>query len=303
MVRSFYPSGMPGSTPGSVPFGREPGKLEAAVASRAMSDLLPRESGFLERDGERLYWESVGEGEAVVLSHGAGGNHAVWFQQVPVFARHRRVITWDHRGFGRSTATGGPTTPTLAAGDLLALLDHLGVGQADLVGQSMGGWTALRAAIEAPNRVRRLVLSNTPGGIRTEALEQAWRSVSTDGFQQEMLGRHAALADSFGDRDPTHAYLYQLLGGFGEVELPKIAAGLVTEGTDRSELENLACSVLFTTGTHDGLFSPDLIRATAPLVPGARVHEFPDAGHSPYFEVPTAWNAVVGEFLGIPVER
>ena len=42
----------------------------------------------------------------------------------------------------------------------------------------MGGWTALRAAIEAPNRVRRLVLSNTPGGIRTEALEHAWRSVS-----------------------------------------------------------------------------------------------------------------------------
>ncbi len=261
---------------------------------------IRRETGFLERDGERVYFEDVGEGDALVLCHGAGGNHAVWFQQVPVFARHRRVIAWDHRGFGRSTAHGGPTTPALAADDLLALLDHRGIGQADLVGQSMGGWTVLRVALRNAARVRRLVLSNTPGGIQTPALEEAWRQLGAGSLDApDALGRHPALAESLGERRPELAYLYQALSRFGEPDLGKIAPSLVTSVVGREELTQLSCPVLFTTGTEDALFPPELIRATAALVPGARVEEL-DTGHSPYFERAGAWNRVVGDFLGIP---
>src|SRR5262245_1918863 len=105
---------------------------------------MQRANGFTESEGERIYWECVGTGEpALVLCHGAGGNHAVWYQQVPVFARHRRVITWDHRGFGRSSAHAGPTRPELGVRDLAAVLAAAGAtGAIDLVGQSMGGWTA-----------------------------------------------------------------------------------------------------------------------------------------------------------------
>ena len=122
---------------------------------------IRREFGTLDHDGERLYWECAGDGDAsaLVLCHGAGGNHAVWYQQVPVFAETRRVLTWDHRGFGRSTARKGPTTPALAVGDLEALLDHLEIERCDVVGQSMGGWTALGFAVANPGRVRRLVLA------------------------------------------------------------------------------------------------------------------------------------------------
>jgi pimeloyl-ACP methyl ester carboxylesterase len=263
-----------------------------------MSDLLSREIGFLERDGERLYYESVGNGDALVLCHGAGGNHAVWFQQVPFFARSRRVITWDHRGFGRSTARGGPTTPALAAENLGALLDHLGVGRADLVGQSLGGWTVLRFALDQPSRVRRLVLSNTPGGIETPELREAWQSqLASVGFGRPTLGAHPALAPDFAEEDPARAYLYQMLGGFGEPDLAKIAPSLLTTSVGRPELAGLACPALFTTGPHDGLFPPPLIRATAALVPGARVEEIAGAGHSPYFERPDLWNRVVADFL------
>ena len=263
-----------------------------------MSALLPRETGFLERDGERIYWESVGSGDALVLCHGAGGNHAIWFQQVPVFARERRVITWDHRGFGRSTAIGGTTTPALAAADLVALLDHLRIGQADLVGQSMGGWTVLRTALDHPNRVRRLVLSNTPGGIETDGLKEAWKTIGPGFLAAEVLGRSSAFADAFGDSDPALAYLYQMLGRFGEPDMAAIAPGMVIAMVSRPELTALSCPVLFTTGDRDGLFPPALIRETAGLVPGSRVHEFAGAGHSPYFEMPGAWNEVVGGFLG-----
>lgn len=265
-----------------------------------MSDLLPRESGFLERDGERLYWESVGSGHAVVLSHGAGGNHAIWYQQVPVLARSRRVVSWDQRGFGRSTALGGATTPALAAADLVALLDVLDIGQADLVGQSLGGWVVLRVALDHPNRVRRLVMSNTPGGIETKALDEAWTTIRPGFLAGEVLGRSAAFADAFGDAEPARAYLYQMLGRFGEPDMAAIAPGLMIARVARPELAKISCPVLFTTGDQDRLFPAALIRETAALVPGARVHEFTGAGHSPYFEMPDAWNAVVGEFLGIP---
>jgi pimeloyl-ACP methyl ester carboxylesterase len=270
-----------------------------------MASDLPRQNGFLERDGERLYFECIGqkvrgpEGRNFVLAHGAGGNHAVWFQQVPFFARYGRVITWDHRGFGRSTAVGGPTTPALATADLLALLDHLDVGQADLVGQSMGGWASLRLTLDQPSRVRKLVLANTPGGIATPELDEAWKGLGSGFLAAEALGRSPALAADFADRDPERAYLYQLLGGFGEPDLARVAPGLVTARVERKELAQLRCPVLFVTGDRDTVFSPALIRASAALVPGARLEEIAGAGHSPYFEDPDAWNRGVAAFLGL----
>ena len=53
-------------------------------------------------NGTEIYYETHGKGPAIVFAHGVGGNHSVWFQQVPYFARNRQVITFDHRGFGRS---------------------------------------------------------------------------------------------------------------------------------------------------------------------------------------------------------
>jgi 3-oxoadipate enol-lactonase len=61
--------------------------------------------GFIESDSEQIYFESWGDGaETVVLAHGLGGSHAVWYQQVPFLAQQYRVVTWDQRGFGRSTS-------------------------------------------------------------------------------------------------------------------------------------------------------------------------------------------------------
>ena len=259
-----------------------------------------RTNGFTDSEGERIYYESVGDGEsALVLCHGAGGNHAVWYQQVPVFARHRRVITWDHRGFGRSTARGGPTRPELAVRDLGAVLAAAGVaGPIDLVGQSMGGWTALGFALAEPARVRRLVLADTPGGIMTPELVAALRTLGPSPLTAEgVLGRHPALGASLVARDPARAYLYQMLGAFGEPELPKIGAALFGTVVVDFALAALPDRVLFVVGAEDGLFPPAAIRASAAKIPGARVVEIPDAGHSAYFEQPEAWNRAVADFL------
>jgi pimeloyl-ACP methyl ester carboxylesterase len=263
---------------------------------------IHRTTGFCETDGERIYYESVGDGEpTLVLCHGAGGNHAVWYQQTPVFGRHRRVISWDHRGFGRSSARGGATRPELAVRDLGAVLGAASVsGPIDLVGQSMGGWTALGFTLAEPVRVRRLVLADTPGGIMTAELVAALRSIGPRPLTATgVLGSHPALGASLVARDPARAYLYQMLGAFGEPELATIAPALFGTLIADERLAALTDRVLFVVGSEDALFPPAAIRASAAKVPGACVIEIPDAGHSPYFEQPEAWNRAVAEFLGI----
>ena len=92
---------------------------------------------YLELPYARIYYETHGlkaahGTRAIVFAHGAGGNHASWFQQVPFFSRAHRVITFDHRGFGQSADTNGQGRGSFV-NDLRALLDHLGVQKASLV--------------------------------------------------------------------------------------------------------------------------------------------------------------------------
>ena len=75
--------------------------------------------GFLETQGESIYFESYGEGETILLGHGAGGSHASWFNQVPILAQDYHVVTWSQRGFGRSTNTQNKASPSAAAEDIL----------------------------------------------------------------------------------------------------------------------------------------------------------------------------------------
>jgi 2-succinyl-6-hydroxy-2,4-cyclohexadiene-1-carboxylate synthase len=280
-------SGVPGGAVSDVPRGAASG--------------LPRATGFLARDGERLYYEVCGSGPDLVLCHGAGGNHAVWFQQVAWFAaRGRRVTSWDQRGFGRSSDRAEQAGPAAATADLRALLDHLEIARADLVGQSMGGWAALGTALAEPARVRRLVLADTLGGAAPPGLaEQIRRIVTQLAAPPAQLGLHPAIDASLAARDPALAHLYQMLGGFGEPDLARVAPRLWATQHGADALARLDLPVLFVVGTRDPLFPPALVREAAALLPDARVVEVEGSGHSPYFEDAAAWNAAVAEFLEV----
>jgi pimeloyl-ACP methyl ester carboxylesterase len=266
-----------------------------------VSRAIPRRAGFLERDGERLYYEDAGQGEPLVLCHGMGGNHAVWFQQVACFAASRRVISFDHRGFGRSSDRGGRSGPEVAVQDLAALLDELEIAKTDLVGQSMGGWTALGFALSRPAAVRRLVLADTLGGIELAPVAEVASPARRPSLEPPAwLGRHPALDDAFGARDPARAHLYQMLGGFGDPDLAAILPRLVGCRRKREELAALTLPVLFVVGERDPLFPPEVVHRAAAMLPAARMVEIAGTGHSPYFEDPGAWNAAVAAFLSEP---
>lgn len=254
------------------------------------------QSGFVEHDGEQIYFESVGTGDPVVLSHGSGGNHAVWYQQVPVLAQNYRVVTWDQRGFGRSTNVKKQANPARAVQDLEALLTHLGITRAHLVGQSMGGWAVMGFALKHPDRVRSVVLADTIAGIFTPEAARAAESVlQRPGPDQLPITQHPGLSDALGARDPAKAFLYRQIGGPSP---PGLREKLFQTSYALDDIRRLRFPVLLIVGADDQTFPPAAIQSIAAEIRGATVMVLPDAGHSPYFETPDAWNEVVMKFLG-----
>jgi aminoacrylate hydrolase len=111
-------------------------------------------------DGE-LYYDVSGEGPPLVFAAGLGGLGSFWQPHVEAFASRFTVITYDHRGSGRSTKSPAPYTIEGMGQDVLALLDHLNVESVQLVGHSTGGVIGQRLASRFPARIERLVLSST----------------------------------------------------------------------------------------------------------------------------------------------
>ena len=121
---------------------------------------LPGSSGFLPVHGGNLYYEVEGAGDALVLVHGGLGSLRMWDFQAQALADSYRVIRCDLRGFGRSTTE---HVEFAYWADIAALLDHLGVDRAHVVGQSIGGKVALDLALARPACVA--TLTSVAGGI------------------------------------------------------------------------------------------------------------------------------------------
>ncbi|WP_104532031.1 alpha/beta fold hydrolase [Streptomyces natalensis] len=119
-------------------------------------------------DGHLAY-RDTGAGRPLVLLHGGFLDHRMWDDQVPVLASDHRVIAPDARGHGESSNASAPFRPT---DDLAALLRHLDVGPATLVGLSMGGAIAVDTALEHPELVSALVISGV--GTSEPEFQDPW---------------------------------------------------------------------------------------------------------------------------------
>lgn len=119
-------------------------------------------SGYADVNGIKLYHEIYGQGEPLVLIHGGLttiGEMQGWVQPL---ATTRQVIAVEMQGHGRTADTDRPMSFATMGNDIAALLDHLRIRKADLVGHSFGGASAIPAAIQHPDRVRRLVVISSP---------------------------------------------------------------------------------------------------------------------------------------------
>src|SRR5690349_2560345 len=117
----------------------------------------------------RLHVESEGDGPALVLAHGFGGSARNFAGQARAFRDGHRVVRYDARGHARSDAPDDAAayTPETFVGDFVRVLDGAGVTEAVVGGLSMGAGTALRFALERPERVHGLVLAAFPPAATT----------------------------------------------------------------------------------------------------------------------------------------
>jgi pimeloyl-ACP methyl ester carboxylesterase len=113
---------------------------------------------YADVNGLSLYYEEHGSGEPLVLLHGGISAGEMFGAILPELAAQRRVITVDLQGHGHTADVDRPLRPETMADDIAALVEHLGLAQADVMGYSLGGLVALRTAIQHPQLVRRLVL-------------------------------------------------------------------------------------------------------------------------------------------------
>jgi pimeloyl-ACP methyl ester carboxylesterase len=117
---------------------------------------------YLMLDNVRMHYLMSGEGPPITLLHGAALTlETNWSNQIPVFSRTHRVIAVDLRGHGRTNNPSTALSQAVFATDVINLLEKLQVPQTHLIGFSMGGMTALRIALNAPQLVKSLILCST----------------------------------------------------------------------------------------------------------------------------------------------
>jgi len=253
--------------------------------------------------GARLAYEVTGDGPAVVFVHGFGLDMRMWDPQAANLASRFRVLRYDCRGFGASGPF-DPAVPYTHAGDLLALLDHAGIGQAVLAGLSFGGRIVLQAALSAPDRVAGLVLldavlDGVPWDPESAAgLEEAARQARDHGL---LAGREAWLAHPLfaaaRQRPGLGGLLAQMVAGYPGQHWTGSDPHLVTGPPLIDALPDFAVPSLVVVGERDVPCFREMSAVLARRLPGARQEVIAAAGHMVNLEQPAAVNALLGGFL------
>ena len=244
--------------------------------------------------GESLYFERHGEGPALVLAHGIGGNHAAWFQQIAVLSQSYDVITFDHRGFGRSSDVDQRGRGAFVD-DLAALLDHLELQRCVLVGQSMGGGTCVGFAARHPQRVAGLVLADTLQGLsEPPEVRQIMATARAQNAPLTQLER--VLSEATRAQRPALAVLYSQIASFNTRDRHNLG-GEFAPLLAPEALGSLGFPTLFIVGADDRLFPPPAVHAMQTYVPNSFYVEVSESGHSAYFEQAEVFNDAILSFL------
>lgn len=244
-----------------------------------------------------IHYMEAGAGPATLWVHGAGGTAAIWWQQAEHFAKSHRFIAYDQRGYGQSACDMSQVTVDALVPDALAVMDAAQTPSAAVICQSIGGWTGIGLALQAPERVERLVLSSTMAGINHLP---AIASVMASNDKLDERGPVSIVIgpDVFAE-NPFKAYLYQQASAFNDsFDRSKLGSFFSANNlVPLEDLEKVTCPVLVISGENDILWPPQTLEAIVEALPDARQEIIKGSGHSPYFERPDIFNGLVEDFL------
>lgn len=288
-----------------------PAKLAYATADATFASAGYMEGTATLENGAMHHWVG-GSGPPVVLLHGFGGNAAIqWDRQARGFAREHTVVMPDLLFFGDSTTDRPERSPEFQAQTVVQLLDHLGIDEpVDVVGVSYGGFVAWGIAAMYPDRVRRVVIVDSPGPVYTAAdMQRALDHFGVARVHDLLLPRspedvRRVLSVVKDPPPPIPRWaLADVLRAFtrvdrgAQVELMDALAGRL--GTDPAAVPSPTQPTLLVWGAEDRLFPVDIAdRLAEHIGANARLHVIDGTAHGPNKFAAREFNRVVRAFLG-----
>lgn len=235
----------------------------------------------------------------LLLSNSLAADLTMWDDQIGWLTRTHRVLRYDTRGHGQSTAPQGPYSFDRLVADMVALLDHVRVEQTDVMGLSLGGMTALGLGLSHSARVSRMVVCDARADAPPPFV-QSW----DDRIAAIRAGGMAAIADGtlarwFTPAAPPSApeRARAMILGTSPTGYEGCAAAL--KGLDYlRHLGGMAVPVLYVVGAEDMGAPPAAMRAMADATPGSAYAEIPATAHVPNMENPAAFAAAIGDWFG-----
>jgi len=259
----------------------------------------------IEVNGININYAVHGQGPELILIHGFGGNLTYWEPQVRAFSQKFRVITFDQRGCGQSGQPQFGFRIDDLVEELHQLMIALKVAKAYLLGFSQGGAIALLTAVEHPEMVRALVMSNSSlefaAAVTREQKEMAANMMAL--LEKDGITRFAEMFTNMNfspglkERTPAvwDGYYRMLLRGRPETLIGIIKAGLEAPPPP-PDLTKIKCPVLFIQGEYDSMVTPERRKRAYESIIGSQLVTFP-VGHATAAEAPEEFNRVVLEFL------
>ena len=266
------------------------------IAAEVSAQPAPARETYAELQGVRLWFRDTGgSGTPVVLLHANTGSSRNWDYQIPAFtAAGYRVIAYDRRGWGRSTAT-PDAQPGTAADDLHALMKYLGVNRFHLLGTAGGGFVAFDYALSFPEELRSLVVANSIGGMQDTDYLELGRRLRPPQFD--------ALPPELRELGPS----YRAANPDGTARWVELERGSRQAGTTAqpyrnrmtfSLLETMKVSTLLIAGGADMYAPPPLLGLFTARIRNSESLILPDVGHSGYWEQPEVFDRAVLDFIG-----
>ncbi|HEV7907763.1 MAG TPA: 3-oxoadipate enol-lactonase [Pseudonocardiaceae bacterium] len=240
------------------------------------------------------------DGEVVVLSGSLGSDVRMWDPQVqPLTEAGFRVVRYDHRGHGGSPVPQGPYDLADLGGDVLALLDRLGVDRVHWVGLSLGGMVGMWLAQNHPQRLGGLVLFCTSAELGPA---QMWadraRLVRAEGTQAvAVAGVQRWLTDGYRAAHPDRVAHLESMVAATPAEGYASCCGAIERMDLVGGLASIAAPTLAIAGAQDPSTGPDHLRRIADAVPGARVEVLDPGAHLVSYEQPEKASQLVIDHL------
>ncbi len=252
-----------------------------------------------------LHYRVCGSGPPLVLIGGMGMPLQGWGMQVGALSKSYTVIRFDNRGCGRSSTPQTPYTVTDMATDVLALMDHLDVASAHILGASMGGFIALALALAAPDRVASLILAHTAPLIPPLARQRIrlWQALRESGIPDHLLALEQLIWIFPENAIETAAAVQTLLGTLKKGQNVQSAEGFngqatACDGFDLTKnLHEITAPALLITSRDDRSIPMAHTRKLEALPGFKKTKIFDHGGHATHIIQAQAFNRTVLDFL------